>query len=177
MSHESRFGKMFKGNTINQFLIDCFASGLPTDYIVSRCKENWNYEPTEDELIKKSQELRNEIIKREDELLEEIRKTDLSSMVLGIIYDLKEKSDTARNTKELVELLMALNKYLEFFMKKQKAGSEKTTIQTQNIYMQQQNNYNALEYLEKKGFITITKKKEIKKMLNISDEDEQRSES
>lgn len=159
---ESRFGKLYSGNTITSFLVDSLAAGLPESYIISKYKEYWNYEVSVDDIRKQSHEQRAEIDRRKAEMLAQIERENLVGMIVDIIHDLKGRADRSASTKEMVSILNTLQKYLEFFMN----SKQEQNIGTQNVYIQQ-NTLVAFNWLEKEKVISILDKEKLTRLLDV----------
>lgn len=161
---------------IRYFLLDRVSAGFKDEDICFQFKEAFGRDITPIEItqiLDSDGTMQEDIKKRTEELIEQIKAQNLISMSLSMIELLNKRIAELKDQKDSKALYSTLNSlnvlkgYIEMMMQKIEKKEEKVAV-----VINQQNNYLILEELEKKGFLAITDKKSIKRLLRVPDEEE-----
>lgn len=161
---------MYRGKAFKQFLIDRYAMGFEPDAIRQEFEALMGLPVSEAEVFTILKGCDSEIRAREEELLNELRSKNVVSALLAIKEELAEVAQLAKAEKDyktFAQLANSSMKSLEVLIsmtekfKNKEEGKKLVAVQ---------NNYYAIEVLEKDGLIKVVEPAKLRQILGVPDE-------
>jgi hypothetical protein len=161
---------IYRGKAFKQFLIDRYAMGFEPSSICQEFEKQMGIPISEAEVEAILKGCAPEIQQREDELIKELRSQNVIGALLKIKQELTEVAALAKADKDyktFAQLSNSSMKSLEVIIgMTEKFRQHENTKKSVMI----QNNYYAIEVLEKDGLIEVKDAKKLRKILGVAEE-------